>query len=175
MALLNYVLTADIQASWPAVWSELVSQAPNTPVSTPAVPATGIAQYNNTGQAVVVTVTGGTVTVIAVGGVTTGLTSGAVVVPAGSSITLTFSAAPTWSWAGLVAATPGAGETVQVGVTAPPGGQAGAVPLMFWRKGMLIMMDIATPNGAALQAAIGGGNLRAAVAGDLVGHEGLSN
>src|SRR5258708_5836315 len=51
---------------------------PPVPATAPAVPATGVAQYSNSGSAVVVTVTGGTVTVIAVNGVTTGLTAGAI-------------------------------------------------------------------------------------------------
>lgn len=175
MALANYVLTADVSAVWPATWSEVVNQAANSPVSTPAVPATGVAQYNNAGQAVVVTFTGGTVTGISVGGVATGLTTGAVIVPAGSSVTWAGSGAPAWAWAGLLAASGGAGESVQVAAAAPPGGQAGTLPQMLWRKGMVIAMDIATADGAALQAAIGAGNLRAAVAGDITGRDGISN
>jgi hypothetical protein len=69
-------------------------------VTTPAVPASGTAQYNSNAQAVAVTVTGGTVTVIAVNGTATGQTSGTVIVPAFGTITLTYSAAPTWAWAG---------------------------------------------------------------------------
>jgi hypothetical protein len=72
---------------------------PAVPATAPAVPATGVAQYSNSGSAVVVTVSGGTVTIIAVNGVSTGLTSGAIYVPAGGTITLTYSAAPTWAWA----------------------------------------------------------------------------
>jgi hypothetical protein len=46
---------------------------------------------------------------------------------------------------------------------------------VLWRKGMMLMFDVATANGAALQAAIGAGNLHPAVAGDLVGRDGISN
>lgn len=67
--------------------------------SQPAVPASTTAQYNNNPYAVAVTVTGGTVTVIAVNGVTTGLISGVIYVPAFGTITLTYSVAPTWTWA----------------------------------------------------------------------------
>ncbi len=74
---------------------------PAVPVVTPAVPATGVAQYSNSSQPVIVTVTGGTVTVIAVNGVTTGLTTGAIYVPVGGTITLTYSAAPAWAWAAV--------------------------------------------------------------------------
>ena len=172
MALANYVLTADVSAAWPATWSEVVNQAANSPVSTPAVPASTTAQYNNSGQAVAVTVTGGTVTVISVSGVTTGLTTGTVIVPAGGSIAISYSVAPTWAWAAIPAAS---GESVQVAAAAPPGGQAGTIPKMLWRAGMIIQMDTATPNGAALQAAIGAGNLRAYAATDLVGRDGISN
>jgi parallel beta-helix repeat protein len=65
-------------------------------VTTPGVVLTAV--QNTTGHDVLAYVTGGTVTVIAVGAVTTGLTAGAVHVPAGQTITLTYSAAPTWQW-----------------------------------------------------------------------------
>ena len=69
----------------------------------PALAASTVAMTNNSGQPVAVTVTGGTVTVIAVGATTqsvngTNLTSGTFVVPAGSTITLTYSVAPTVTW-----------------------------------------------------------------------------
>ncbi|MGE7437955.1 hypothetical protein [Kitasatospora sp. NPDC001175] len=44
------------------------------------------------------TITGGTVTGIAVDGQTTGVTSGTVLVPSGRTVTLTYSAAPAWTW-----------------------------------------------------------------------------
>lgn len=69
-------------------------------VTAPAVPASTVPAFNNNNQAVIVTVTGGTVTAIAVNGVTTGATSGAITVPAFGWITLTYSVAPTWTWAG---------------------------------------------------------------------------
>lgn len=69
----------------------------------PALAATGVAMTNNSGQAVAVTVTGGTVTAIQVGATTqsvngTNVTSGTFVVPAGSTITITYSVAPTLAW-----------------------------------------------------------------------------
>lgn len=69
-------------------------------VAQPAVPASTVAQVNNTGVHCMVYVTGGTVTAITVGGVATGLTAGAFRVPAGQSIAITYSAAPTWQWYG---------------------------------------------------------------------------
>ena len=65
-----------------------------------AVPATTVAQTNTTGVDCMVYVTGGTVTAVAVAGMATGLTSGAFRVPAGTTIALTYSAAPTWQWYG---------------------------------------------------------------------------
>ena len=69
-------------------------------VAQPAVPATTVAATNTTGVDCTVFVTGGTVTVVAIGGTATGLTSGAFRVPAGQTITLTYSVAPTWQWFG---------------------------------------------------------------------------
>lgn len=66
----------------------------------PAVPATTVAYTNAYGVDATVHITGGTVTVIAIGGTTTGLTSGSFRVPSGSTITLTYSVAPTWVWIG---------------------------------------------------------------------------
>lgn len=61
--------------------------------------ASGTPFYNPNSVGVNVTVTGGTVTIIAVNGVTTGLTSGTVYVPAGGTLTITYSVAPTISTA----------------------------------------------------------------------------
>lgn len=73
------------------------------PATTPAVPASTTPQANNTGQAVAVTIVGGTVTVVSINGVTQTVNgvnqvAGTFVVPAGQSITLTYSVAPTWVW-----------------------------------------------------------------------------
>ena len=73
-------------------------------VATPSVPASTVPVFNPNNQPVAVTVTGGTVTVISINGVTTGATSGTVYVPAFGWITLTYSAAPTWTWAGTTGA-----------------------------------------------------------------------
>lgn len=75
----------------------------------PALPATGVAATNNTGQAVAVTVAGGTVSAIAVSGTTQSVNgvntiAGTFVVPAGGTITVTYTVAPTtylWQY-GLV-------------------------------------------------------------------------
>jgi hypothetical protein len=66
----------------------------------PTVPASGTALTNPFPFDCTVYVNGGTVTEVAVGGTSTGATGGAFRVAAGQSITLTYSAAPTWTWFG---------------------------------------------------------------------------
>lgn len=70
-------------------------------VSAPSVPATTVAQANTALVPVLVTVIGGTVTNVAVNGVNVGSGDGTYLVPALGSITLTYSAAPTWSWSAV--------------------------------------------------------------------------
>lgn len=66
----------------------------------PAVPASGTAVTNTYGVDADVYVSGGTVTGVTINSTATGLTNGAFHIPVGSSITLTYSAAPTWQWIG---------------------------------------------------------------------------
>lgn len=68
-------------------------------VAAPSVPATTVAAANTTGTVADVNVSGGTVTAITVNGASTGQTSGHVYVPVGGSISITYSVAPTWTWA----------------------------------------------------------------------------
>jgi hypothetical protein len=68
-------------------------------VSTPAVPLTTVPVTNSTGTVAAVTITGGTLTFVFVSGVQAGTTAGTYLVPAGGTISVTFSAAPTWAWA----------------------------------------------------------------------------
>jgi hypothetical protein len=70
-------------------------------LSAPAMPASGTVQANNFGVRVRVFVSGGTVSVIAINGTATGLTSGSFELDPGETITLTYTAAPTWTWFGL--------------------------------------------------------------------------
>lgn len=149
MALSRFVLTGDVTVPWPTA-AQLVT--------TPAVPASTTAQFNASGIPVAVTVTGGTVTVISVNGSATGQTSGTVIVPAGGTIAITYSVAPTWSWAPYGA--PAAGSSVK------------------FIKGTAIWADSVAGSGGPqlLYQDIGAGNLRAFVQGqDDVGHAGLSN
>jgi hypothetical protein len=177
MALSRFVLTASVTITWPATWSEVVNQGPATPVTVPAVPATGVAAFNNAGVPVVVTVSGGTVTGISVNGTATGLTSGSVIVPAAGTITLIYSSAPAWTWAALVLSAPSP-SVAQVAASAPPGGQAGPMPQVTFQPGTVIYADSSAGSSGAQQlyAAIGAGNLRAWIDGqDNVGHAALSN
>ena len=66
---------------------------------TPAIPASGTAVANTTGQDITVVLASGTTTHITVNGTDRGTTTPAnVMVPNGASITLTYSAAPVWAW-----------------------------------------------------------------------------
>jgi hypothetical protein len=62
------------------------------------VPASGTAFTNPVGRACTVAIAGGTVTAVEVGSSQVGTGDGNYVVPAGAQVTLTYSAAPTWTW-----------------------------------------------------------------------------
>jgi hypothetical protein len=68
----------------------------------PAVPASTVAATNTSNVDQQVFVNGGTVSAVAIGGVATGIgaTGRDFRVPAGQTITLTYSVAPTWTWFG---------------------------------------------------------------------------
>ena len=66
---------------------------------TPAVPSSTVAVANTTGKDVTVVLASGTTTHITVNGTDRGTTTPAnVMLPAGESITLTYSGAPVWAW-----------------------------------------------------------------------------
>jgi len=68
-------------------------------VTAPSIPATTVALQNPFWHDAAVAITGGTVSGIAVDGVTQFTATPAIVfVPSGKTITLTYSAAPTWQW-----------------------------------------------------------------------------
>lgn len=86
----------------------LVTPVPAPPVATPAVPASTVTATNNNAFPVAVAVTGGTVTVISVNGVTQATATGfTAVVPAGGTIAITYTVAPTWVWSALYAGVAG--------------------------------------------------------------------
>lgn len=64
----------------------------------PAVPASGTPVTNTSPAAATVTITGGTLSNVAVNGSTAGTGDGTYTVPAGGTITLTYTVAPTWAW-----------------------------------------------------------------------------
>ena len=77
-----------------------IQVTPQPVTTTPAVnaialPASATPAYNNNSVGVNVTVAGGTVSAIAINGTTTGATSGTFFVPAGGTITVTYTVAPT--------------------------------------------------------------------------------
>jgi hypothetical protein len=67
----------------------------------PTIPGSGTAQTNTFPYRVRIYVSGGTVNNIAINGTNTGLTSGMFELDPGEAITLTYTAAPTWTWFGL--------------------------------------------------------------------------
>lgn len=70
-------------------------------IAAPAIPASGTAYTNSQIVTTRVHISGGTVTEIAINGTTTGLISGTFILEPNDAITLTYSAAPTWTWFGL--------------------------------------------------------------------------
>jgi hypothetical protein len=66
--------------------------------STPSVPASGTPVTNTSPVAATVVVSGGTVSNVVVNGVSVGTGDGTYTVPSGQAVTLTYSAAPTWTW-----------------------------------------------------------------------------
>jgi hypothetical protein len=70
--------------------------------TTPGFPATTVPVPNANAWPVFVTITGGTLTSVKVNGVQVGTTAGTYVVPAGQTISVTYTVAPTWAWAGVL-------------------------------------------------------------------------
>ena len=69
-----------------------------TGTSAPAVPSSGTNATNSNAWAVVATISGGTLTQVNVNGAQVGTTAGAYWVPAGGTINIVYSVAPTWTW-----------------------------------------------------------------------------
>ena len=66
--------------------------------TTPAVPSSGTPATNTSPIPASVVISGGTLTNVVVNGVSVGTGDGTYTVPSGQAITLTYSAAPTWTW-----------------------------------------------------------------------------
>lgn len=74
----------------------------NTPsITTPGFPSSNTPVTNTYNVPVLVTITGGTLTNVLVGGTSVGTTAGTYTVPAGSTIAVTYTVAPTWNWFAL--------------------------------------------------------------------------
>lgn len=67
-------------------------------VTTPAMPASTVAVKNTTGKQLSVTITGGTLTSVVIDGTQAGTVAGSYPLKPGSSISITYSVAPTWAW-----------------------------------------------------------------------------
>ncbi len=67
-------------------------------VTAPAVPASGTPVTSTSGLPVQVVISGGTVTDVVIDGTSAGTGDGTYTLQPGASITLTYSAAPTWTW-----------------------------------------------------------------------------
>jgi hypothetical protein len=91
-------------------------------VTTPAIPATTVAQQNTNSVPVQVVITGGTATSTSVNGVVVGGGDGTYTVPAYGSISITYSVVPTsWAWTSLQV--PSLGANVGVEYDAPTKGR----------------------------------------------------
>jgi hypothetical protein len=90
----------DAGSLWPSA-GPVVTGAPGLFTTAMTIGATTVASLNPNPVAVSVTISAGTVTVIAVNGVVTGSTSGTFTVPAGGSITVTYSVGPTFTMADI--------------------------------------------------------------------------
>lgn len=82
-----------------------ISYSPPVPTWTwavpaaPSVPASTVDATNPFAFPVPVTITGGTVSAVKINGTTQGTTSGYFLVPVAGTISITYTVAPTWSWA----------------------------------------------------------------------------
>lgn len=80
-------------------FTSMFEQTPT--IATPAFPLSTVPVTNTYNVPVYVTITGGTLTNVLVNGVSAGTTAGTYPVPAGGTISVTYSVAPTWNWFAL--------------------------------------------------------------------------
>ena len=107
-------------------------------VNAPAVPGNGVAATNTTGSIVQVVISGGTLTAVVVNGVTVGTVAGTYLVPIGGTISITYSVAPTWTWA-----LPVTNGAMVAGATAVPVANTGTnVPVVV---GQTLFIDGTAP------------------------------
>ena len=96
-----YVTPVTVYAKTPQFASGISTTSPA--VTTPAMPGSGTAATNTTTVDVCTYIQGGTLTVLAIGGgtVCTSFTAGQFItayVPAGETVSLTYTGSPTWVW-----------------------------------------------------------------------------
>jgi hypothetical protein len=103
------------------------------PGNAPSVPASTVNATNTNPWAIAVAITGGTLTAVTVNGVVVGAVAGTYFVPAGGTINVTYSVAPTWTW-------------IAAGVD--PGGATsdGSNFLTAWPQGALAGAGVQFPN-----------------------------
>lgn len=97
---------------------------PGATLVAPAVPASTVNALNGYHGTVAVTISAGTITAVTVNGVVVGSTAGTYFVPAHGTISITYSVAPTWTWASSTALDVlhgGGGEFITREFVAPAG------------------------------------------------------
>lgn len=112
-------------------------------VAAPGVPGSTVAVTNTTGTIVIATISGGTLTFVFVNGAQVGTTAGAYALPAGGTISITYSVAPTWTWT-----LPQTSGSVVAGAVALPIAAGGA----SFTAGMQLLVD----TGSNLEAVVVG-------------------
>lgn len=112
-------------------WPFTLSAA--TPPS-PAVPGSTVAYANASGSVMAVTISGGTLTSVVINGTQAGTAAGTYLVPAGGTIAITYSSAPTWTWA-----LPQTSGAVSAGGSAVPFNPAGTN--VAFAQGQVLIVD----------------------------------
>lgn len=122
---------ADVAVTGGTLTGILVTPPVLPPVTTPAVPATTVTATNTNAFPVAVTIAanGATITAITVNGVASGLTVGTVVVPAGGTVSVSYTVAtPTWVWTALSGGFSGTSIPSPSSIAVPP---SGAITLIY--------------------------------------------
>jgi hypothetical protein len=101
-------------------------------VVAPPVPASTVVVTNTTGYSVTVVLSGGTYTVVTVNGSSAG-TGGTYTLPAGQTISITYSVAPTWVW--TATETPATFDQIVGKCTEPAGVAAAGTVARAWIGG----------------------------------------
>lgn len=115
---------ASVAVTGGTVQSIIVSAVNPPAISTPAVPATTVNATNSNGfpVQVVIAANGATISAVTVNGSGVGTTAGTYVVPAGGTISISYTVAtPTWAWTALVAGISGNPVASPFNIGVPPG------------------------------------------------------